>query len=258
VTTPQIFLFDDIAVAEADDLAFRDALRRFLVYQDQPTDRPFRRYGEQYSQQLIGAFRTLKTVPYVSAYSDQAGVSSFRTSDKGAKVGDPVYRYAHLWRIPEGAFPTAELMRAVCDDEDYMRINGRVLDEKQNFLSRVDWLPNEQAESASKRFLRLQRHIKPGAMGTYLFNLGALVPLFNLTGWHTLGTLQNITGALNTVLGFWHVEDNVTDPFDMESALAQIEEQYPSLVEAFENSDDAELRVLYGVPDYFIWPVLPI
>jgi hypothetical protein len=186
----------------------------------------FSRILNDYSQppryELVLALRSTVTFPFKDVASSSGTPEQdskferdfYRKSTYQAVT--PVYRYVHLWKIRRDEdLNLAPLMRACGDDEQYLAIDALVLEETQNFISRVR-TPGQVAQfNDNRRFVRTTRKLSHADLGLYIFNQPMLYPPLEAAGWHHLGQYQTFSGMLNIVTEFWQTrsEDPLSKMF---------------------------------------------
>ncbi len=191
-------LHDDILVSERNAKHFENKVSQFI------REGSFRRICPSYSARLSIALKSLKPFEY----------EGHRRAQHFAKVReeriDPhekVYRYVNLHIVPSlQELDLAEIMTRCADDQLYTEINGLVVREIQNFVTRAKMHQAHQTPSHGRRYCRAIRQYTPKNLGAYLFGLGAYLPTLAEEGWRSLGVFQNITGPLNTITEFWELD----------------------------------------------------
>ena len=160
--------------------------------------------------QLLLALRSTATFLYVD--NERASGTGDKVSpfDKAfyrnstIQAGTPVYRYVHLWKIRDDQdLNLAPLMRACGEDSLYLAIDALVLQETQNFISRVRTPGGVAPFTEASRFVRTTRTLAHKDLGTYIFSEPMLYPPLEQAGWHNLGQYQTFSGPLNIVTEFW-------------------------------------------------------
>lgn len=233
------YLQDDLLVEERNHGEFEDLVGNFL------TGGGFSKYGWR----LILALRTAHPLEHESLetrYRERyrGKPVTVRDSRSTNAASARVYRYVHLWDVPDPP-DIANVMQQSADDSRYTRINRLVRREIQNQMLRVDWLSTPTLSNAARRdFLFVTKHFRSRDLGPYLFNMGALIPaLEHRGGWHSLGHFQNVTGPLNTLSEYWQVPPEGTEPGAMEAVLDALPEVVrEEIVDPVKNAPLAELR----------------
>jgi hypothetical protein len=115
-----------------------------------------------------------------------------------------VHRYVHMWKIKNDEdLNLAPVMRLCGDDPDYLAIDELVLEETQNFISRVRTPGGVAPFTDARRFVRTTRKLTHERVGEYVFTEPMLYPSLEVAGWRHLGQYQTFSGILNVVTEFW-------------------------------------------------------
>lgn len=189
---------------------------------------------------LVLAVRTPASFVYTGYTRYQSATDKFEARDDRGNA--QVYRYIHLWRLQsDKEFDIAQAMARSADDELYGEIDALVLRETQNLVLRVQWLAGQPAMGDGRHFTRVVREFTTKNLGTYLFKVGALFPILESRGYKTLGTFQNVTGALGVVVEFWQSAND-----DLKGAARALEDApagfKEKLVEPTVKLAEAEVR----------------
>ena len=251
------FLHVELIVRKSDDEAFRTNVAQFLN-----TDGGFARLVPGFKSTLVLALRTLRPFDYdgFERYQSDAveprdkwwdyprrnpgGDTAKTATAVSAPAKEPAYRYIHLWRVPDLAdLDLVRVMKLCADDALYIAVDKLVAREVQDFVARVRWAGGLPDPTDARRYVRVVRQFRSEDVGTYLFQSGALLPVLEAKGWHSLGAFQTVTGLLNTVIEFWQPRDGDHTAQSMTQSLKTVESTLQrSLVSSYESLAVADVR----------------
>lgn len=244
------FLHAEIIVPVDKKDAFEAASENFLAAG------AFDRFSEVRGQyRFVLGMRTVEDFPYhaYGRFAAPLNTDDFARADSANVFRDGllaqtqrVYRYVHMWAVPNLiGLDLDRTMRACVDDPHYMAIDEQVIREVQNFV-RLVHQPGYPAPvlPGAHEFVRVVRRLNGADLPHYLFQFGAELPVWESKGWHSVGQYQNITGLLNVATEIWQTDADklpalrVPDPRQLRPGMV-----YPSGV--------AELREHYRRTEYF-------
>lgn len=151
-------------------------------------------------------------------------------------------RYVHVWDVPDlQSLDIAAVMRAIADDESYMKIDAQVFRESQIITAPVQWptglspLDPPSDRAASPCFVRIDRSFSTAQVGVYLFGLRALMTLMaagdGTRSCRLVSHVQDVTGRLNTSIEFWQASPEGKDGFQTFQDLVEYwKEKQPDLM----------------------------
>jgi|HubBroStandDraft_1064217.scaffolds.fasta_scaffold11479_2 hypothetical protein len=210
---PSYFLHVDIIVPEGNRDAFQKQMANFLRLDG------FRRLDPANQWSLVLALRTPD--PFATQLLEAVGGAHEDGIEKqGGRVRDvlergnkgtsrQVYRYVHLWNIPDtNDLNVAAIMNACADDPVYMALDALVAREIQDLVVQIEWPSADVATNAptpgNGEFVRVRRQFKSKDLGAYVYNVPSLLPALARAGWTSFGHYESATGLLNTFTEFWH------------------------------------------------------
>jgi hypothetical protein len=250
------FLHVDVVVPKANAAPFERAMKAFLNRgrrRGHPV-RPFLGYGDQFTLELKLALKSAK--PFVL---DGHSTSS-KSYKRSVPSGHSVYRYVHLWSIPSlEASDLATMMMHSADDDAYLAIDSQVARETQEFVYEVQWTskvarvpPKHPKSKSSPQFVRITRQMPSSDVGTYLFDLGVTYPAMSQRDCNALGTFQNVTGLLNTVIEFWQTTGGTVGLKAIDSAFKDLPRELKTEMLARPNKvfPESEVREAFTLAAY--------
>jgi hypothetical protein len=233
---PKYFLHVDLLVPESNQKEFENAVSLF-----QKED-SFHRVDPSNTWKLVFGLRTPDhfTTPLLDPVEDKhlKGIQKrpgrirdvLRKAHEGSRQ---VFRYIHLWSIPDSEeLNVAELMNACADDFLYMKIDALVAREIQNLVVQmefpgVDVDIKNVPEPGKGEFVRVIRQFRTKDLGTYVYNVPALLPALAAAKWTTFGHYESATGLLNRFTEFWHTPDGGEESHHRESMAAAFKHAKP-------------------------------
>ncbi len=255
------FMHVELLVAAADAPAFEARLAAFL----NGSRRPFARLDSAADYELVLALKTTEPFAFTasghgrftssereaaSADADPPGASRCRD----ARLGVPMYRYVHLWTVPDQAdLDLANIMIRSADDTPYMQVDALVSSESQEFVRLVQRPGYSLLPTNTGKCVRIIRCFPSKHLGAYIFRSGILLPVLTQQGWVPCGQFQNVTGKLNTVTEFWQTENSALDAKSMYDALSAPDDELRRRVvdDVQHRLPFSELRETFEIPDYF-------
>lgn len=194
-------LHEDVIVPADKAPAFERLVAEFLRAGS------FRRLDPTYDNRLVMAFRTAQPFEY-TGYQRFQTARGIKSDDRNSSA-QHCYRYINIHAIPDlQELDIARIMILCADDSLYTEINGLVIREMQNFVTRVQHHTFAFDPERKGPFCRVIRQFSTKNLGGYIFGSGALLPsLSEGVGWNSLGVYQNVTGPLNTVTELWDTTD---------------------------------------------------
>jgi hypothetical protein len=190
---------------------------------------------------------------------------------QGTHVHDPredtrVYRYVHLWRIPDlHDLDLAFAMTRFGDNTLYTEIHSLPITEVQNLLIRV--ASNDARIAPIKQdqdFVRATRHFSPRTIQGYLHGLNVLVPILTAQAqgkagrgprgaphWHSIGNFQCITGELNSAVEIWQTDRGTERAASFDESLAELGDKLQGILGQAYRGHDREVREIFQLAPYF-------
>jgi hypothetical protein len=253
------YMHVELLVLASDAEKFEDKL---AVFMDGRT-RPFQRLDVHADYELVLALKTVESFPFAASGHGRFGSDERRrlasasgaaeSSCRDSRLGEPVFRYVHLWTVPDrDDLDLANVMIRSADDTPYMELDALVASESQEFVRRVQ-RPSAPVSAIGQKWVRIVRRFQSKNLGAYLFRSGVLLPVMQQAGWHSHGQYQNVTGPLNTVTEFWTSEDPRANALQMyQQHAGPNDELRRRLVEdVSEKLPVSDLRETFVVPGYF-------
>jgi hypothetical protein len=257
--TSENFLHVDLIVAEGHARTFELAMGLFLYkggfgqIKDGADEKPFL------------SLKSTKTFPYrgYGRFPQTARPYDAKTDDffhdNRIDANERVFRYVHLWDVPDlGSFDLPDMMQRCAENKYYLLVDSFVIREIQNFVKRFGEPSGETSPDATSRVVRVVRQFAAGNLGKYLFKLRSVMPMLEQKGWHQIVQLQNITGSVNGITEFYSTRQgqsiaagpaslyklaaNVTSP-DLRDEMAE-------RVEFLETLPTSEVRETFCYVDY--------
>jgi hypothetical protein len=249
------FLHVDLIVRVSDASAFEDNTGKFLRLHG------FQRFDPTFAYKLIIALRSEQAFAY-TGYNSYESDNECTKSEGRVKDQEDVFRYVHLWKVPNDAdLDLASVMTRSADDALYRAIDSLVVNENQAFVAQGPGTLGAPSNSRGTRFIRTTRQFTSADLTPYLFALGTVAPILSAQqdrsradgrpDWHSLGAFQNVTGSLNTVTEFWQTHGGGTSLATFDNGLAALGDKLLAKLAPLRTSPKAERRELFQRARYF-------
>jgi hypothetical protein len=209
------FLHVDLLVQDGDAPKFEERVAEFLkeggfgrIVQEGDDDELKSFSGKE----LVLGLKSTRPLPLL--YTPSVAVPGAPApSTKGSLS---VFRYVHVWRVPQLTdVNLVRLMRLCAADKLYRELDALVVDESQDFAVRID-LP--QGGDNQGVFLRSIDRFPSFDLGRYVFDIGLLLPkLYAERDIVSFRQFQSVTGTINSVIGFWHVPGDYAGSGDLKA-----------------------------------------
>lgn len=198
-TIAEYILQAEIVVAAKNASSFEGLVGEFF------DKNGFTRLHPDYDAKLLFGLRTPEPFVFVGNDASQRPNARMRVENR-MRSDKLAHRYIHVFHLPDlQDLDLAQIMVCCADDPLYNEINSLVVQEVQNFRTRVKFPVAVPSSPAGKQYYHCERQFQVRNLGAYLFGLGACFPALEKEGWKNLGVHQAITGELNTVAEFWEL-----------------------------------------------------
>jgi hypothetical protein len=198
----EYYLHADLIVREADAPRFERLANLFIA------NGAFARLKKTLKYELVLALRTRLPFGFTGYATYEPGPPVNTIKDDRVSHGarpESVFRYVNVWRIPViSDLALADVRNAAAADKAYVQIEGTFVREIQNIACRVQYETDFPGKAVGENILRVTRQFDPAQVGTYVqATVPGVVPALAKNDWNLLGSIQNVTGPLNTVTEFW-------------------------------------------------------
>jgi hypothetical protein len=193
----------------------------------------FTRLHPEFDARLLLGLRTIDPFPFGGNDASLRPNARMRI-DNRMRDDRLAHRYVHVFHLPDlQDLDLAQIMVCCADDPLYNEINAQVVQEVQNFRTRVKFPVAVSPAAPGKQYYHVERQFQVKNLGAYLFGLGACFPALERHGWKNLGLHQAITGELNTVAEFWELPAEESERDVLEVLAAKEPHLFRVMVEPY-------------------------